>query len=299
MTFILNNSMGSGNSSSASLAVCSSEKSGAKRNGSKACLTKTYVNTLYNYFGDVFDCMGVPQKEYLPKIFNESGFQMAAFGRKQEAGLGYLLSIAVKDANNDHSFEKFKEKILSDAADKESCRNISAQVKNLAPLDPGPAGKCGLMVSPSNPLLNLFYVGVKYWKDRGYIEDALAQMKIIERMSRLGLDEDSYSREQLYQILNTIGFNAGPVTAVTLLHGYLKKVESQGRKLTLQDFNFEEPDLGSLENRKAWEGGFAYYLRVNQAPGTKTYGIILKERAQELNQVFKEGVCVPNSYLAL
>ncbi|MFZ4403567.1 MAG: hypothetical protein ACOYOK_05635 [Pseudobdellovibrionaceae bacterium] len=61
-----------------SFGYCESDQ-GAPRPGNYApCVTEDYVNVVYNSFIDIADCMDLPQKLILPKIFNESGFHLNA-----------------------------------------------------------------------------------------------------------------------------------------------------------------------------------------------------------------------------
>jgi hypothetical protein len=50
---------------------------------------------------------------------------------------------------------------------------------------------------------------------------------------------------------------------------------------------------------KASELSFAAYLELHQGTGTRGYVSLVSTAADELNSVFKEGTCVPDSYLAL
>ena len=74
------------------------------------CVTKNYVNSIYNFFGDVSDCLETPQRAQLPEIFTLSGGHINALGFNQEAGLAQLGTIPLNNANQE--FQKFQKQIL-------------------------------------------------------------------------------------------------------------------------------------------------------------------------------------------
>ena len=62
------------------------------------CVTEEYSTAVYNAFVDVTQCLNIPQKELLPKFFNESGMHINAFGGGKDAGVGQLTEAAIVPA---------------------------------------------------------------------------------------------------------------------------------------------------------------------------------------------------------
>lgn len=296
LTYILNIAGGKSKNERRSLSRCQSPGSPVARGGVAACLTPTYVNVLYNYFGDIADCMDIPQREYLPKFFEESGLQLNALGPQYDAGIIQSTSVSTRDANR--KFHNFKEKVL--ASSRESCQRLQKEIKKLEPVTPGRSNVCGFIAGQNNPLTSFFYLGIKHHMDRAYLQHGIDSFKIMERLARLGFKEPGFDREQLFQMLGAIGYNSGASTAVVFLHGYLKKIEATGRKISRRDFDFgfTRPSKSSAELQR-WQATFPAHVLQVQRSGTPKYGFRLRERANQINQVFKEGVCVPHSYLAL
>jgi hypothetical protein len=297
LLYAMKNSMGTGATKSNSLSTCKDAAGTPQRGGFKSCVTQTYVNTIYNYYSDVTDCLDVPQRDFIPKIFNESGFHPNALGAGLDAGIGQLTSIAIAEANK--KFHHFRDSVVASA--KISCQRLASQVKSMKPKASSPAARCGLMAAPENPLVNLFYMSVKYHQDREFIRQALAEHKIVDRLKAQGLPPSKYEMEQLYQILSTLGYNTGAGSAVIFLSNYLKRMEKRGQKITLADFDFRSKlkSRQTIKAKKPTELTFPEYMFLFQRVGTPGYGSIVRSYADRLNRVFKEGVCVPDSYLAL
>lgn len=293
LTYIMNK-YPQGTKRSSMAATCAGPRSPVVVGGYKPCITETYVNTIYNYFTDVTSCLDLPQREYLPKVFNESGFLLNALGSKLDSGMGQIMPITIRDGNR--SFSEFKARVLNSS--KESCVRLADQVRKLTPL----SGKyaCETIAASQNPLASLMYMAIKHYRDKEYIRGRLEKTFVIERMKKLGFDRPEFEEEQLYKILITVGYNSGAETAAIYLHSYLRQVERQKRKLTFKDFDFgfKEPKRGTAE-WKQWYNTFPAYVARVQRGGQPRYGYALKDKAKDLNSVFKEGVCVPASYLAL
>jgi hypothetical protein len=152
-------------------------------------------------------CLGMPQRDYLPKLYRESGFHLNAIGSAYDAGISQMTGDAISFANK--RFKEFQAKIAnSDAA---SCQRIAPYVKKFIKASEKKELRCELISPADNPLLNLFYMGIKYRQDIEGLENymALPQFNIISRMSKLGLTPDKYSHEQLVQIMVILGFNSG------------------------------------------------------------------------------------------
>ncbi|PIS11839.1 MAG: hypothetical protein COT73_01795 [Bdellovibrio sp. CG10_big_fil_rev_8_21_14_0_10_47_8] len=358
--------------SSSVYAMCPNKKGKPQRGNFKPCITETYVNSVYNYFADLTDCMDVPQREYLPKLYNESGLHLNLLGRGFDAGIGQLVEPSIEDANDD--FENYRAKIAR--SDKASCQRLAPYIAKLKPVPPKADFRCQLLTAPESPLLNMFYVMIKFHQDHRSIERRLDEYDILEKMRVLGLTEGSgdrqFQKEQLIQMLLILAYNSGATGAVSKLDDYLDAVKAAQRQLTKEDFDIGresyvfirvradqksssgillrpesqapgQPEASRWEDRRArfeadmqeylssanrrrykakiepftvkdpkqgpyqsykitWDPGqlsFAAYLMIYQTSGSAGYLSFVARVGQEINKVFKEGVCVPESYLAL
>ena len=368
MTYIMNKFFeGSNGKPVEYFASCANRTAEPQRGSMKACVTSQYVNTVYNYFGDMTDCFGMPQRDFLPKLSNESGLHINTLGGGFDAGLAQFVKVSIADSNN--YFEKYRKELLD--SKRPSCQRLAPYMKNLKSVNPVRAQRCGLINVPENPLTSFFYLAIKYKRDMESIRDFMArpEFNILPRMNKLGVKSSQIDPEQLQQMLMILGFNAGAKSAVKLLGLYLGAVEQTGRKLQMSDFDFSkelriysrfDTASGVLEKPKRKEGetdeeleirwqkkmtsfldikgkfeaspvrykgaiepylatdavtgetydtyrisfepgqlSFAAYLMNYQDSGAKGYLSIVREQANDLNTVFKEGVCVPDSYLKL
>jgi len=343
---------------------CKSPSQEPVRDAYKPCITSNYVNTIYNTFSDMTACMGVPQRDYLPKLYNESGFHMNTLGKGYDAGVNQLVGPTIDHANQD--FRAYQKQVLD--SDNEACQRVAPYIKKFSPASAKVAHRCELIAPPLNPLLNIFYMTIKYKQDLNSLEKRLAakdkdhnNLSIIERLKNLGLPPEKYDHQQLLQMMMILGFNSGISGAAINLSDYLDSVEAGKRKLTLDDFNFgkesliyakvdstthsltrkETDDAGKWQSRlkafettaekfkeaiprykakvekitmtsKKWgkyssyhlkfkdsELSFGAYLQLYQGSGAAGYLSFVRRAADELNSVFKEGTCVPDSYLEL
>lgn len=239
------------------------------------CVTESYVNTVYNSFRDVAECLNLPQKEFLPKYFNESGFHINAYGAGKDAGVGQLTASAIEIGVNRLKSYANEMKLSGKA----SCQRILAQQEILEPLDISFRNRCNLMASPQNPLRNFLYSAIFYRENLRYVagihyrqgEDVLIyadgnqrplknqaqeelggafeRMQVREKLDRLGLREANLHR--LKNMVVTLGYNSGVQTAMNRLNDYLNlrlehtQKESQ-LQLTAKDFDFDQVDVAPL-----------------------------------------------------
>jgi hypothetical protein len=368
MTYIMRNFFsGAQVTPSQSFAACTTANSQPQPGVLKPCVTAQYVTTIYNYFGDISDCFAMPQRDFLPKLYNESGLHINTLGAGFDAGISQFVGVTIADSNE--YFEKYKKEAMT--SKKDSCQRLAPYLKSMKASTAEKAHRCQLMSVPENPLKNLFYLAIKYKRDVGSIKDFMnrPEFNIISRMEKLGLKKVDIDDEQMQQMLITLGFNAGAKSAVKMLSKYLEAVEISGRQLQLSDFNFSKEvmiynkvdrETGVLlkpvrkENesdqdyeirwqkklkkftetgaqltasdvrykaqiepytqvdpitnesyatfKMSWEPGqlsFPAYLMAYQDSGSAGYLSSVRRAANELNTVFKEGVCVPDSYLQL
>ncbi len=254
------------------------------------CVSKNYVNSIYNFFADVSDCLETPQRAQLPEIFTLSGGHINAVGSHLEAGLAQLRAIPLAKANQE--FKKFQKQILNSS--KQSCLRLSPAVKLMVPIDLKSSTGCGLISIPENPLASLLYLNIRYLQDRDLVQAEMRSEKITERMKNLGLSEPTYDPANLQQILLIMAHVSGAQNAVLILGNYLKHMEASKKTLTVADFNF-------ALNPRAPEGhpSFPEFIQKNLDKKVSQYLLKVRHHADQLNQEFKEGVCAPNSFLAL
>jgi hypothetical protein len=350
---------GTETSASSMMSSCSGPNQKPARRSYKPCITANYVNSVYNAFADMTECLDVPQRDYLPKIFRESGFHINALGSGYDVGIGQLVGVSIEEANKE--FKNYQRQVLN--SENEACHRIAPYIKKFSPVPADIGHRCQLIAPPANPLLNIFYITIKYRQDLRTLESYMSQSQysITARLTKLGLPPEKYDHHQLEQMLMILGFNAGIKGAVINLVNYLKAVEAGHRKLTLDDFDFSKESLiyaqvgarshaltrresesaASWRNRlqefdemmdslqkkkfryqpkvekitltsKKWgkystrqisfktsELSFPAYLQLYQSSGARGYLSFVREAADNLNSVFKEGTCVPDSYLAL
>lgn len=259
----------------------------------KPCVTRSYVNVVYNYFSDMADCLGLQQRSLIPKFYLESGFHLSSQSPTGAVGLGQLTAIAIQHANA--KFEEFQNYVKTSG--KPSCERLSAGVQKLIPVRNLDRGNCSKLVALQNPLANFFYVGITEMENRLIIRNMISKSKgsrfdIYSKMAKLGLARGSYDPERVEEIIATLAYNAGAGSAVILMSNYLdhfKRVSK--RKLKLADLGVQ----GSPDKVP----GFFEYAKNHQRVGNRGYLDNVAMKARELNQQFKEGTCVPESFLSL
>ena len=257
----------------------------------RPCVTEPYLNAVYNLFGDMTACFGIPQKDFLPKIFFESSGHANALGSDGEAGLAQLSVPMIASANS--QFDFYKKQVI--ASSEESCQRLAPLLQNLQALDAKSFTACEAMPLP----LNLFYLAIRYEQNFEAVEAAVEKMNIESLMHKAGIER--YEKEQLQHILVSLGSNAGPISAVIYLRDYLQlRISLVERKkaqpLTLADFDFRPPLKLKTQPE---EMSFPAYLAVYQNTGTPAYLNFVTAAARILNLNLKEGTCVSESFLSL
>jgi hypothetical protein len=238
------------------------------------------VNGIYNLFGDLTTCLGQSQRESLPRFFADRGFN-----RMTEAEL--------KAANAE--FESFKTKIAQ--GEDESCRTVQPYLEKL----PAATQTCEL-AEESNPLRSIFYFLIRSEQNQRAIRAAIVHQGIPEllRAGKIPGFED----EQLQEILGVLASEVGANTAIALLKNYLQvrlaTLTAEGATLTAADFDLARTT--EVRNPASTDPGhlsFLEYLKVYQGSEAGQRLSEIASHAHELNSIFKEGTCVPESYLSL
>lgn len=152
------------------------------------CVTDAYVNSVYNSLIDVGDCLNIPLKELLPKLYNESGLHVNTLGGGFDAGVGQLTVSALREifmrfdgeTNNPSALDWFVKEMKR--SKKDSCKRIiaeksaytidipqgrkfcfSGESKDADCYTPwSSSNRCTVMDIPVNPLKNVLYTGIFY-----------------------------------------------------------------------------------------------------------------------------------------
>jgi len=292
VTFIMNR-FGPRNQRSALFATCNRQSLKPTRGGFKPCVTDQYVNVTYTLFNDISTCMGINPKYLIPKITQESGFHLNAFGAGADTGIGQLTGPAIRDVNK--HFRSYQNHILS--SDRESCQRLRPVFANLTPAPSSTASRCSLMRAPENPALNLFYSAVKLQIDYRTQDLLFERMGVNRLLRQAGLA--NVDRKKLRVVLMTLAYNAGAGGAMRDFINYLEyriALRQKGvRGATPRDLditaNLNRP------NPNQHPLSFSQYLLLHQGTGTKGYLSRLKSQANELDRAFFPGACTLNNFL--
>lgn len=242
------------------------------------CVTEEYVTSVYSSYVDVLDCLDVPQRDLIPKLYNESGFHINTLGGGMDAGVGQLTGPAISsvqqlanfDGKNMTWLENFKEEI--NKSTKPSCQRIAKIPGLFNRISVDSSQRCGLIAAPENPLKNVLYMGIfyhymlrsqtgaRFYKGYTYLPkgdaakgDELVAMdhknKDIELSGYFqeykikariqGLGIEKPNMQALRQMMITLGYNSGMESAFIFLDKYLKAREQRKLKLAESDFDFQ------------------------------------------------------------
>lgn len=290
----------------ASCGDCKSGRCSPVRGSSKPCLTQNYVSAVYNSFADVTDCLGLSQKQILPKLSNESGFHINTYGGAGDTGIGQLTAIAIKDSN------MFWENYVSEVKNSKApaCKRIMPLVSKMSKTRSDGRDSCSLMLPPENPLKNIFYTGIVSRRNQQMVDSYFDRAKIDVALKTAGLAEKHFSK--IKGMLYLLGYNAGAVSGAILLKNYVEaKLRAHGnrygRKITEHDFDFSQ-SLGHLQNKKCSDIGgslridsltFPEYARLCQGAGTNGYLSILYQAKANIDREIGDSSCTSSKYLQL
>ncbi len=263
---------------SVAFAKCSKPDSAPPMPGGKRvlnptpCISKSFVNITYNAYVDVMDCLKLDPKKLLPKIYNESGFFMNAFGSGMDGGIGQLTGQAIEQVNSIYPryLEEMNQAALSNPGG--ACARIMKYKSLLAPVKADSDFRCSLIMPIENPLKNLVYSAVltryntkfvsgityqageemlsegdQFIRVKGTGADQLngkmKEFEILKKLNRLGMR--NVNLHDYSTMLVLVGYNAGIGTATRTLVSYLaerieanRKSRSNKYNLTVADFDF-------------------------------------------------------------
>lgn len=220
-------------------AKCSSPESEPERGAKKACVTETLVNVVHNSFVDVTDCLGIPQLDFLPKLLNESGMHLNAYGRGADAGIGQLVGPTLRSVPSD--WLRVRDEILR--SEKPSCRAIASVVRDFNLTDPSEADvakRCSWILPPQNPIKNLLVMGMKYRQDQRALRNLAASRNLFGLFTEAGWRIDTsgsslsssagLNPDRLFRMLISLSYNAGATGSMDLLVSYLQqRVKAKAR----------------------------------------------------------------------
>jgi hypothetical protein len=253
---------------------------GEPTRGYKApCMTKEYVNSIYNAFVDTSECFNMHQTDLLSKLFNESGLHVNIYGGLgHDAGIGQLTGTAINSVLEKYWLEGGKTTVLDyykaeiEKTGKNSCHRLLLFPPAFERINPSSTNRCSLISTPENPYRNLVYTamfyrtmlhgiaGIKYQYGKDYVETPrglqevlpgenfepggwLAKYEIKKNLKRLGIKNPDMSAVTRSMVM--LGYNAGPHKAVSYLDTYLRN-RLKGKKplyLKSKDLDFTLTDF--------------------------------------------------------
>ncbi len=275
MSYFSNNILGAAEKPVSNFGYCSNLQGIPTKPNPSPCLTEDYVNLVYNSFIDVSDCMELPQRIILAKLFNESGFHINMFAPLRivnsknkiissniniplpnipatqniiggDAGIGQLTGPALEDIKRD--ITQWKVKIEN--SNNPSCSRIKEFIRiipNKEQVKPELENRCSLIHAIENPVQSLIFYGVLYKRIEKSIQQTWEFKKISELLSTAGLNNLNPNLEtQLKEMLVLLGYNAGAKEAVILFENWIKyrikKLKSVG-VITIEDLDFSKLNL--------------------------------------------------------
>jgi len=299
-------------------AKCDKDPNGLpERYGHKACVTEDYVNLVYNSLIDVADCLDVPAKFIAPKLSNESGLHVNAFGLVNDGGIGQFTDQALADVAQ--NFDNFRGRIVGST--KESCKRLKsfpgvvpASGKEILVQD---ANRCHAISTPPNPLRSLVYYGIFYHATKRNANGAFNKSKddkdpnfksIEELLKQAGIAD--YDREKMKEMLFVMAYNAGPGRPAIIYREWLKYRLQTIKKypITKADFNMDYwPTRDQLKakygeerakalNKKGKPLTLAEYMFAYK---DSLYIAAVKAQARMLNKDLGEGTCTEPKFLQM
>lgn len=249
-------------------ANCPKSSGATQTPGAKPCVTENLVNLTYNSYMDVTECLNLDPKLLFPKIGYESGFLINTLGSGHDGGLGQLTRPAIAEVNN--YVDQYLQEIEEAAATKPSCARILKYKAFFKKAPEEAQERCSVIGLPENPLKNILYMallnrvnmdqisGIKYVA--GYdmlpMNRGLASLnqsakdelggtfklyEIKEKLIKLGIKKPNM--HFFKEIIGLIGYNTGVHTAVSILRNYLDLRVEKNLKLSMKDFDFNNPAI--------------------------------------------------------
>ncbi|MGZ3774738.1 MAG: hypothetical protein ACXVCY_04670 [Pseudobdellovibrionaceae bacterium] len=307
---------------------CDKDRNGVPvRYGHKACVTEDYVNLVYNSLLDVTDCLDVPPKFVAPKLSNESGLHVNAFGLVNDGGIGQFTVQALEDVKQ--NYEEYKSKIVNSS--KASCKRIK-EIPGAVPASSNDimsadANRCHAIATPPNPLRSLVYYSIFFHATMRNSERAFYKSKDSKDENFRSTEElmkqakiSDFDIKKIKDMLFVMSYNVGPDRPATVFREWLKYRIGMINKysITKADFNMvywpesnETKNSAGQPTKKGEERAkiilakkprnrqylsFAEYLF---AYGDSLYIAAVKAQAQKLDKELGAGTCTENKFLEL
>lgn len=295
---------------------CDKDPTGTpERYGHKACVTEDYVNLVYNSLIDVADCLDVPAKFMAPKLSNESGLHVNAFGGLNDGGIGQFTDQALVDVAQ--NYESFKGRIVNST--KDSCKRLNSMPgvvpsssKEIVAAD---ANRCHVITTPPNPLRSFVYYGIFYHATKRNAKNAFNKtvdgkdpnFKSAETlMKEAGIG--SFDQEAIKEMLFVMAYNSGPGRPASIYREWLKYRLTTLKKypITKADFTMDYwparahlnaklgQDRVQAMDKKGKPLTLAEYMFAFK---DSVYIAAVKAQAKDLNKKLGDGTCTQDKFL--
>lgn len=288
-----------------------------ERYGHKACVTEDYVNLVYNSLIDVSDCLDVPAKFIAPKLSNESGLHVNAFGMVNDGGIGQFTDQALADVAQ--NYDNFKGQITGNQ--KESCKRLrsipGAIPRSSDEILSADANRCHAISTPPNPLRSLVYYGIFYHSTKRNALNAFNKagdskdpnFKSTEAlMAEAGISH--FDAEKIKEMLFVMAYNSGPGRPAVFFREWLKYRIANFKRypITKADFNMNYwperaqfkakagADRAQAMNKRGKPLTLAEYLFVYK---DSIYIPAVKAQARVLDKGLGDGTCTESKFLEL
>jgi hypothetical protein len=219
------------------------------RVGGKPCITEEYFNIVSNSLRYMSECMGIPLRKIIPKLANESGLNMNAFGPVNDAGIGQFTASALEDVSQNLEIEK--KNIRQRAQDgNTACQKLIA-FEDALPRTPEDvqypdANRCHVISIPPNPVRSMIYYGVFYnamkrhagnsWKRSGKNDpEGLSLDQLLEKAAI-----EPKHHEKIKEKLFILAYNTGPAPPVSFLKNWLRyRLNKPDKPINMKEFDFD------------------------------------------------------------
>jgi len=282
----------------------------------RPCITEEYTRKIYNDFVDAASCLGISQKEMLPKFFQESGMHINVRGGGGDIGIGQLTGPAVTTVNDSHNRNKpydfwNRTKGLVLKSDKAACKKISQRVRNFEPTES--TRSCDFVAPPDGPLKNIYYSLLNTIRNRSYVAGSLKNQGVAELEKDTALPKFKTGIDKMLVLLS---YNAGASTAVIRYATYLQGLKRSNvsldseaevkRRFSFSKHSIENP-RPQLKGLKCDDVGikvqvgdltFPEYLRLCQGSGFPGYLTKMAEKKKDLDKELG-GKCTEQQFLDL
>ena len=268
--------------------------SGKRVSNPTPCVSKKFVNITYNAYVDVMECLKLDPKEMLPKIYNESGFFMNAFGSGMDGGIGQLTGRAIEQVNSIYPgyIKEMNQAALANPGG--ACARVMKYKSLIAPVKSDSAFRCSLMTPTQNPLKNLVYsailtrfntkyvTGISYRAGEEMLMDENKQMTLVKgtsedvmngkmkefdilnKLNQLGMKNVNLHTYSTMLVL--VGYNSGIPSATKTFVKYLDQRIEANRKSKSTKYNLTPADFDFLTTKDSVKDARKILMSTNINP---------------------------------